>query len=157
MSNIYLTEQNIHTFIEKLVEAIKQGYRVVHSNEGSVSTAFLYEIKLFKDVDVTSIELSDYKVTLSEHDAMRFLLAVQNAVLNGYEVNLDSLRWDSTGVKMINVFDPKHPHSRKYSYQELEEYEWETLKELAKTFDITGRNRVTMINAILNAQEKNHE
>ena len=157
MSNIYLTEQNIHTFVEKLTEAIKQGYRVVHSNEGSISTAFLYEIKLFKDVDVTSIELSDYKVTLSEHDAMRFLLAVQNAILNGYEVNLDSLWWDSTGAKMVKVFDPKHPHSRKYSYQELEEYEWEALKELAKTFDITGRNRVTMINAILNAQEKNHE
>ena len=157
MSNIYLTEQNIHTFIEKLVEAIKQGYQVVHSNEGSISTAFLYEIKMFKGADVTITELNSYKVTITEYDSMRFLLAVQNAILNGYEVNLDSLWWDSTGIKMVKVFDPKHPHSRKYSYQELEECEWEALKELAKTFDITGRNRVTMINAILNAQEKNHE
>lgn len=151
---MYISENNPHIFIRELVKAINEGYRILNTNEGTISQAFILELKLFKDVDVPITELGDYKVTLTEHDAQKFILALQNAVIQGYEIDLKSLRWDSMSVKSIGATNPNHPKAKIYTREELDEMSWDSLRELFQSYGIRGRQRDVVSVALMKAQQE---
>lgn len=154
---MYISNANPHIFIRDLIAAIEDGWRILPTNEGSISQAFILELKLFKDVDVTSTELQDYKVTLAEHDAQKFIVALQNALLNGYTVNESSLVWDSMGIKQINVENKNHPKAKIYTREELDALPWDDLRSLFQSYGIRGRQREVVTVALMKAQQEENK
>lgn len=154
---MYLSNNNPHIFIRELINAIQEGYRIKNTNEGTISQAFILELKLFKDVDVTITEQSDYKVTITEHDAQKFILALQNVLLNGYTADESSLVWDSVGIKQINVENKNHPKAKIYTREELDALPWDDLRSLFQSYGIRGRQREVVTVALMKAQQEENK
>lgn len=153
---MYLSETNPHVFIQKFVQAISEGWRAVPSNEGYISQAFLLELKMLpKEENEEVVPLfTEHKIVIEEWDSMSFLLLCQNALLSGYSLDMKSLDWNSHSLKRVKAENRSHPHAQDYDFHFLNEVDWDELKAIAKTFGITGRNRLIIVNAILAKQGK---
>lgn len=100
--------ENPIVFMLDLQDAIRDGFRVENTIPGFPSlNAILKEVRMFRpetaDLEPTT-RLVDTTVTIQNYDAMFFLLDVQSAILQGYEVDAELVRFDSPRVCRLNKF-----------------------------------------------------
>lgn len=150
-----ISESNSYTFMSKFLEAVKDGWRAVNTNEGYISQAFLYEIKMFpKEENEEIIPLfTEHKISIESYDAMNFVMQVQTAALQGYEFDMKSFDWMATSVKRIKGENKSHPKAKVYTREELDEMDWNDLRPLFQSYGIKGRHRDTVTVALMKAQQ----
>ena len=85
---LYVTEINPHVFIEKLVENIKAGYYVTDTITGIPTLDLINEVELTRtDKPSQRTNFDEYEtVVVSSYSDLLFLLDIQDAVLQGFEV-----------------------------------------------------------------------
>ena len=138
----YIIEANVHIFIENLIDAIKDGYRVDNTNYGWVSEANgLKELTLSYDPEREYAEVALGEVTITNYNAQEFLDQICQVVAAGGVLDVNSLNWDMTGVKSIRGKVYKLPE---YTKEELANMDWETFKSSVKSVVGTGRDRSLM-------------
>ena len=143
---ITIIEQNPHIFIERFVQAIKDGYVVQNTNSGYISDGALKQINLFNSKDeYYCANILEYGETvISDYDAQAFLEKLQGAVWQKADVDVNSLYWDLTSLKSVKVvLSP--PHNK----EQLDEMDWEMLKEVCRKQGVSGRDRSVIINKYL--------
>jgi hypothetical protein len=143
-------DTNIVTFLKEVIKAIQYGYYAEASNAGYISCAHIYDINLYKKEapEITKLEIAD--VVIYEHDAMTAVLAVQNAVLQGYSLDEESILWYNQGSKRIRMYIEMPT----YTKEQLEELSWEEVKEVAKKLGVEfNRSRDILTNRILQKQD----
>lgn len=143
----YIIEANVHIFIENLIDAIKDGYRVDNTNYGWVSEANgLKELTLSYDPERKYAEVALGEVTITNYNAQEFLDQICQVVAAGGVLDANSLNWDMTGIKSVKGTIFLIP---KYNKAELAELEWEELKSVCKELGFTGRDRSVLVNKYL--------
>lgn len=144
MSSVNIIESNPFIFVNRVIDAIKDGFYVEMSNEGWVVDTQLKEITMFKDRKREFEPFPYGEVTIVEYNTQEFLSKIQNAVMGGVTISLDTLYWDSPKIIKGEKRAPAN-----YNREQLENMEWEAFKEELKTVGITGRNRLSMVNLYL--------
>ena len=141
-----IIEQNPCIFVERFVAAIKHGYVVENSNRGWIVDGALKEINLFKSKDeYYCANILEYGETvISDYDAQAFLEKLQGALWQKADVSVESLYWDMSGVKSVKVV-LSAPHTK----EQLDEMDWEDLKEVCRKQGVSGRDRAVIINRYL--------
>ena len=145
----YVLENGAPLFIREVVQSIREGW-YVDSSRNDGYPEYMPQggigLNMFKmDMVFDTIKGGTYKITT--HSPVDFLIELQGYILNGFDIDLDGIIWDNTGVKIMKV-------SRlEYTAKDLENMEWEAFKDLCRTKDIGGRNRNTMVNAYMRQQE----
>lgn len=143
----YIIEANVHIFIENLIDAIKDGYRVDNTNYGWVSEANgLKELTLSYDPERKYAEVALGEVTITNYNAQEFLDQICQVVAAGGVLDVNSLTWDMTGIKSIRGKVYKLPE---YTKEELANMDWETFKSSVKSVVGTGRDRSLMTSRYL--------
>ena len=143
----YIIEANVHIFIENLIDAIKDGYRVDNTNYGWVSEANgLKELTLSYDPERKYAEVALGEVTITNYNAQEFLDQICQVVAAGGVLDANSLTWDMTGIKSIRGKVYKLPE---YTKEELANMDWETFKSSVKSVVGTGRDRSLMTSRYL--------
>ena len=143
----YIIEANVHIFIENLIDAIKDGYRVDNTNYGWVSEANgLKELTLSYDPEREYAEVALGEVTITNYNAQEFLDQICQVVAAGGVLDVNSLSWDMTGIKSIRGKVYKLPE---YTKEELANMDWETFKSSVKSVVGTGRDRSLMTSRYL--------
>lgn len=143
----YIIEANVHIFIENLIDAIKDGYRVDNTNYGWVSEANgLKELTLSYDPEREYAEVALGEVTITNYNAQEFLDQICQVVAAGGVLDVNSLTWDMTGIKSIRGKVYKLPE---YTKEELASMDWETFKSSVKSVVGTGRDRSLMTSRYL--------
>ena len=135
----YIIESNPHVFLERLIDAVKDGWRVDNTNSGwAMESNGLKEIMLSYDPNrvYNAVGLGEFVV--SDYSTQTFLHKLCECVSQGGNVNMDSLNWDLTGIKSVKGTIYLIP---KYNKAELAEMEWEELKSVCKELGFTGRDR----------------
>lgn len=149
MSKILNT--NIVTALLEIQEAVREGYRVV-PGKSFLSTAFIFDIDLHKeDVAVTTLDVIQKvpEQTIEEYDADVFLQEMQRLILNGYDINLDSVWWNSAGAKVAKMVLSTNPLIKDWTEDELKEMSYEGLKAIAQYRGVFNKAKGVMINNIL--------
>ena len=145
----YIIEANVHIFIENLIDAIKDGYRIDNTNYGWVSEANgLKELTLSYDPERKYAEVALGEVTITNYNAQEFLDQICQVVAAGGVLDVNSLNWDMTGIKSIRGKVYKLPE---YTKEELANMDWETFKSSVKSVVGTGRDRSLMTSRYLAA------
>ena len=143
----YIIEANVHIFIENLIDAIKDGYRVDNTNYGWISEANgLKELTLSYDPERKYAEVALGEVTITNYNAQEFLDQICQVVAAGGVLDVNSLTWDITGIKSIRGKVYKLPE---YTKEELANMDWETFKSSVKSVVGTGRDRSLMTSRYL--------
>lgn len=143
----YIIEANVHIFIENLIDAIKDGYRIDNTNYGWISEANgLKELTLSYDPEREYAEVALGEVTITNYNAQEFLDQICQVVAAGGVLDVNSLTWDMTGVKSIRGKVYKLPE---YTKEELASMDWETFKSSVKSVVGTGRDRSLMTSRYL--------
>lgn len=143
----YIIEANVHIFIENLIDAIKDGYRVDNTNYGWVSEANgLKELTLSYDPEREYAEVALGEVTITNYNAQEFLDQICQVVAAGGVLDVNSLTWDMTGIKSIRGKVYKLPE---YTKEQLAGMDWETFKSSVKSVVGTGRDRSLMTSRYL--------
>ena len=143
----YIIEANVHIFIENLIDAIKDGFRVDNTNYGWVSEANgLKELTLSYDPEREYAEVALGEVTITNYNAQEFLDQICQVVAAGGVLDANSLTWDMTGIKSIRGKVYKLPE---YTKEELASMDWETFKSSVKSVVGTGRDRSLMTSRYL--------
>lgn len=142
-----LLEANPCLFVEALVDAVKDGYRVTNDNYGWVSEANgLKELTLSYDPEREYAEVALGEVTITNYNAQEFLDQICQVVVAGGVLDANSLNWDMTGIKSIRGKVYKLPE---YTKEELANMDWETFKASVKSVVGTGRDRSLMTSRYL--------
>ena len=143
----YIIEANVHIFIENLIDAIKDGYRVDNTNYGWVSEANgLKELTLSYDPEREHAEVALGEVTITNYNAQEFLDQICQVVAAGGVLDANSLNWDMTGIKSIRGKVYKLPE---YTKEQLAELSWEDFKEAVRSVAGTGRDRTLLLTRYL--------
>ena len=143
----YIIEANVHIFIENLIDAIKDGYRIDNTNYGWISEANgLKELTLSYDPERKYAEVALGEVTITNYNAQEFLDQICQVVAAGGVLDVNSLTWDITGIKSIRGKVYKLPE---YTKEELANMDWETFKSSVKSVVGTGRDRSLMTSRYL--------
>ena len=143
----YIIEANVHIFIENLIDAIKDGFRVDNTNYGWVSEANgLKELTLSYDPERKYAEVALGEVTITNYNAQEFLDQICQVVAAGGVLDANSLNWDMTGIKSIRGKVYKLPE---YTKEELTELPWEDFKEAVRSVAGTGRDRTLLLTRYL--------
>lgn len=143
----YIIEANVHIFIENLIDAIKDGYRVDNTNYGWVSEANgLKELTLSYDPERKYAEVALGEVTITNYNAQEFLDQICQVVAAGGVLDVNSLTWDMTGVKSIRGKVYKLPE---YTKEQLSDLSWEDFKEAVRSVAGTGRDRTLLLTRYL--------
>ena len=143
----YIIEANVHIFIENLIDAIKDGYRIDNTNYGWISEANgLKELTLSYDPERKYAEVALGEVTITNYNAQEFLDQICQVVAAGGVLDANSLTWDMTGIKSIRGKVYKLPE---YTKEELANMDWETFKSSVKSVVGTGRDRSLMTSRYL--------
>lgn len=143
----YIIEANVHIFIENLIDAIKDGYRVDNTNYGWVSEANgLKELTLSYDPEREYPEIPLGEVTITNYNAQEFLDQICQVVAAGGVLDVNSLNWDMTGIKSIRGKVYKLPE---YTKEQLAELPWEDFKEAIRSVAGTGRDRTLLLTRYL--------
>ncbi|MNF75271.1 hypothetical protein D3C85_860850 [compost metagenome] len=89
-------------FMLDLQDALVEGYRVENTIAGFPTlNAILKEVRVFKPITADLERAQKHtttEITVSNYDSMRFLLDVQDAMLDGYEVDREMVRFDNPKV-----------------------------------------------------------
>lgn len=144
--SVNVVEVNPYTFVEKVVEAIREGYFVEASNRGWITETSLKEITLYKNETKVFDKKEIGEFSVSDYNSQNFLYELCAWVAQGAHVDVDSLFWDTQGIKSIKgkLFLPAE-----YTKEQLAEMDWDTFKASVKTIGITGRDRSLMTNKYL--------
>lgn len=143
----YIIEANVHIFIENLIDAIKDGFRVDNTNYGWISEANgIKELTLSYDPERKYAEVALGEVTITNYNAQEFLDQICQVVAAGGVLDVNSLTWDMTGIKSIRGKVYKLPE---YTKEELANMDWETFKASVKSVVGTGRDRSLMTSRYL--------
>ena len=143
----YIIEANVHIFIENLIDAIKDGFRVDNTNYGWISEANgLKELTLSYDPERKYAEVALGEVTITNYNAQEFLDQICQVVAAGGVLDVNSLNWDITGIKSIRGKVYKLPE---YTKEELAELSWEDFKEAVRSVAGTGRDRTLLLTRYL--------
>ena len=156
-----LINTNPVTIFRDVQEAFKQGYRFVSGRSGITEwhTGML-EIDLYnQEVEIPEITFEQELdiVYVLEYDKLKFILRIQALVLNGWEIDLNSIDYTITGSKRCKLVHPEHPASKIYSKEELNEMPWEELKAIAKIRNCFNRGKDVCVNNILKFQQEREE
>lgn len=86
--NVYVTDISPVLFIQKLVEKIKEGYYVTDTVTGIPTLDLINEVELTKtDKPSQRNDFSELeKVHVASYSDLLFLLDIQDAVLQGFEI-----------------------------------------------------------------------
>ena len=140
-----IVESNPHIFIQRFVEAVSKQYYLENSNRGWIVDLSLKELNMYKQRDQPVYENMQYgEVIISDYDTQCFLEKLQGAVIQKGDVDVNSLYWDMAGVKSVKVI-----LSAPYTKEELDDMDWEDLKEVCKKQGVSGRDRSVIINKYL--------
>ena len=94
-------------FMLDLQDALKDGFRAENTIVGFPSlNAILKEMRVFKPDVVTDItqRFTETEITITNYDSTLFIMDVQAAMLEGYEVDRDMVRFDNPKVcRMIKT------------------------------------------------------
>ena len=142
-----LLEANPCLFVEALVDAVKDGYRVTNDNYGWVSEANgLKELTLSYDPEREYAEVALGEVTITNYNAQEFLDQICQVVAAGGVLDVNSLNWDMTGIKSIRGKVYKLPE---YTKEQLSEMEWNEFKDSVRSVAGTGRDRTLLLTRYL--------
>ena len=146
MESVTVIETNPHIFVDKIVDAIQQGFYIESSNRGWILEAYLKEINLYQNLDKVFEEKELGEFVISDYSAQNFLYELCSWVAVGAKVDIESLFWDITGIKSIRgkLYLPAE-----YTKEQLSELDWSDFKEAVKTIGITGRDRNLMLTKYL--------
>lgn len=145
-------------FVKEVCEAIKDGWRFNNTNLGSITETSLLQVILFDTLDTPHTKVEEYKYEIVEHDKNQFMLKVQDAILSGMSLDIESVDWYVTGIKTATFYNMEHPKAVKHTYQSLESMEWQEFKDFCKTYyGLGGRNRQAMIGLVLAKQKEELE
>lgn len=143
----YIIEANYCLFLEQIIDAIKDGYRVDNTNYGWVMEANgLKEITLAYDPERVYVEMPLGEVVIMDYDSQSFLCQICQIVVAGGVLDIDTLTWDIVGIKRIEGKVYKLPEHTK---EELSVMDWETFKSSVRSVVGTGRDRSLMMNRYL--------
>lgn len=146
--SVTIVETNPYIFVDKIVDAIHEGYLVESSNRGWVSETSLKEINLYKNPakEFDKKELGEF--VISDYSSQNFLYELCNWIGQGAHVDIDSLFWDTQGIKSIKgkLYLPAD-----YNKEQLSELSWEDFKEAVKPVVGTGRDRNLLLSRYLAA------
>ena len=156
-----LINTNPVTIFRDVQEAFKQGYRFVSGRSGITEwhTGML-EIDLYKqEVEIPEITFEQELdiVYVSEYDKLKFILRIQALVLNGWEIDLNSIDYTITGSKRRKLVHPEHPVSRVYEKEELQQMDYDELKRISKLRNCFNKSRDVMVSKILQFQSGREE
>ena len=142
---------NPYIFVQDIVSAIKEGFLVENSNRGWVLNGVLKEVNLYKDKH-REFEVKPYgKAIVSSYSPQEFLLELQDYVMSGAVVDIDSLYWDSMSLKQIAV---ERVAPEFYSKEELLALDWKDLKDECLKVGVKGRDKTLLIRQYLVATEQ---
>lgn len=142
---------NPYIFVQDIVSAIKEGYFVENSNRGWVMNGILKEITLYKDKH-REFEAKPYGPSVvSSYNAQEFLLELQDFVMSGAVVDIESLYWDSTSLKQINV---ERIAPEFYDKDALLALDWKDLKDECLKVGVKGRDKTLLIRQYLVATKQ---
>ena len=141
-ASLYLIEANYCLFVEQLIDAVKDGYRINNDNYGWVLEANgLKEITLTYDPERKYAEMPLGEVTVMDYNAQAFLDQICQVVVAGGVLDIESLAWDIAGIKRIEGKVFKIPEHTK---EQLADLPWDEFKEAVKSVVGTGRDRTVM-------------
>lgn len=142
-------ESNPNIFLLRFIEAVKQGYRLQNTNEGTVIEGNYFSVMLYQcEYEIPSVPVG--KQVIEEYNRMEFWKKVQDYVLNNAIIDVESLHYNLMGAKLVScVVRP----SDAYTKEELSNLEWEVVKELGKKYDCFNRQRKVMESALLKVFE----
>ena len=139
--SVTIVETNPYIFIDKIVDAIREGYLVESSNRGWVSETSIKEINLYKNPDKVFEKKEIGEFAISDYNAQNFLYELCAWVSQGAHVDIDSLFWDTTGIKSIKgkLYLPAE-----YTKEQLSDMEWTEFKDAVRSVAGTGRDRALL-------------
>lgn len=155
-----LVQSNIVLLLRDMVESINDKYLFIPDKSNLDCSPFLYEITLYKEkFEIETIDLITVgkTVVIREYDKTTFLSEVQKYVVNGYELDLNSVYWDIAGIKMVTLVNHNHVDVPSYTNKQLEDLEWEELKAVGRMYFVKGRDRQALVHNILKAQEQRNK
>lgn len=141
MESVTVVEVNPYTFVEKVVEAIREGYFVEASNRGWITETSLKEIALYKDENKVFDKKEIGEFSVSDYNSQNFLYELCAWVAQGAHVDIDSLFWDTQGIKSIKgkLFLPVE-----YTKEQLSEMSWSDFKDAVRSVAGTHRDRTLL-------------
>lgn len=140
MQQLEIFESNPNIFLLRFIEAVKQGYRLQNTNEGTVIEGNYFSVMLYQcEYEIPSVPVG--KQVIEEYNRMEFWKKVQDYVLNNAIIDVESLHYNLMGAKLVScVVRPSDAYTR----EELSNLEWEVVKELGKKYNCFNRARVVM-------------
>lgn len=149
-----LFENNPTTFLNKYIQAVKDGWRLQDTNQGYVQDCInggCFQAVLEKDEEYVPPTIQVGRHIITGYDRQEFFLKIQDYVLNKAEFNLETLYYDVSGLKsIVCVIRPTETYTR----EQLEAMPWEEFKELAKKYDTFNRNREVCTNMLVKVFEE---
>ena len=150
MQQLEIFESNPNVFLGWFIEAVKQGYRLQNTNEGTVIEGNYFSVMLYQcEYEIPSVPVG--KQVIEEYNRMEFWKKVQDYVLNNAIIDVESLHYNLMGAKLVScVVRP----SDAYTKEELSNLEWEVVKELGKKYDCFNRQRKVMESSLVRIFEE---
>lgn len=143
-------ESNPNIFLLRFIEAVKQGYRLQNTNEGTVIEGNYFSVMLYQcEYEIPNVPVG--KQVIEEYNRMEFWKKVQDYVLNNAIIYVESLHYNLMGAKLVScVVRP----SDAYTKEELESLEWDVVKEIGKKYNCFNRQRKVMESALIRIFEE---
>ena len=150
IQQLEIFESNPNIFLLRFIEAVKQGYRLQNTNEGTVIEGNYFSVMLYQcEYEIPSVPVG--KQVIEEYNRMEFWKKVQDYVLNNAIIDVESLHYNLMGAKLVScVVRP----SDAYTKEELSNLEWEVVKELGKKYDCFNRQRKVMESSLVGIFEE---
>lgn len=157
MTSKILLQTNPVQLMDDFQSALQHGYRFVSARSQLFEhVGGLLELDLYKqDVEIPEIKFEDMlgDVWVVDYDKTKFLLEVQVLIVNEYEIDLNSVSYDAVGTKRCRLIRKNHPSLKKYTKEELDNMDYETLKYIGKMRKCFNRSRSVMQEQILRFQQ----
>ena len=158
MTSKILLQTNPVQLMADFQSALQHGYRFVSARSQLFEhVGGLLELDLYKqDIEIPEIKFEDMlgDVCVVDYCKTKFLLEVQSLVVNEYEIDLDSVSYDTVGTKSCRLIRKNHPSLMKYTKEELDNMDFETLKYIGKMRKCFNRSRSVMVEQILRFQQE---
>lgn len=169
---ITIVETNPIILLKEFQAKVREGYFLDNTNAGyPMLTSVLKEIKLFKNPScgVKRVACSDPVVTVEAYDGFQFLMGLQTAIIESYNIDFSTLYFESLKSVSLKkagsvggVEVPKEltqavdPEIENYSLKDLKEMAYPQLKSLSEKLgeEVFNRKKTVMISNIKKALEE---
>ena len=158
MTSKILLQTNPVQLMADFQSALQHGYRFVSARSQLFEhVGGLLELDLYKQqIEIPEIKFEDMlgDVCVVDYCKTKFLLEVQALIVNEYEIDLNSVSYDTVGTKRCRLIRKNHPSLMKYTKEELDNMDFETLKYIGKMRKCFNRSRSVMQEQILRFQQE---